>query len=110
MAKKTGAIGTLIVPGYYLPLRHAHPTYRAVTERLELTDKHMGFKRESQPEEADAALMTAHNCILVALEVQEERFNISGLKSAVQDCTRDWALIWSPESLAKFDAEAAGTE
>jgi len=34
MAKKTGAIGTLIVPGYFIPLRHAHSTYRAMTERF----------------------------------------------------------------------------
>lgn len=49
-----------------------------MTERLEHGDGHMGFDRESQPEEADQALMTAHNCILVALEIQDERFKIPG--------------------------------
>jgi hypothetical protein len=99
MAKTTGAIGSLIVPGYFMPLRHSHSTVRAMTERLGHGDGHMGFNRELQPEEADQALMTAHNCVLVALEVQDERFKIPGLKSAVENCVRDWALIWSPEAL-----------
>jgi Family of unknown function (DUF5677) len=105
MAKKTGAIGTLIVPGYFFPLRHAHSTYRAMTERIERGDDHLGFRRESQPNEADQALMTAHNCLLVALEVQEERFKIDGLQAAIQNAVRDWALIWSPESLTKLETD-----
>jgi hypothetical protein len=104
MAKKAGAIGTLIVPGYFIPLRHAHSTYRAMTERLEKGDEHLGFKRESQPEEADQALMTAHNCLLVALEVQEERFKAEGLQDGIQKAMRDWALIWSPEALPRMEA------
>jgi hypothetical protein len=107
MAKKTGAIGTLIVPGYFIPLRHAHGTYRAMTERLENGAEHLGFRRESQPKEADDALMTAHNCLLVALEVQEERFKIEGLHTANQEAIRDWALIWSPDSLGRMESEAA---
>jgi hypothetical protein len=106
MAKTTGAIGSLIVPGYYIPLRHAHSTLRAMMERLERRDEHLGFERESQPEEADQALMTAHNCVLVALEIQDEQFKILGLKSAVENGIRDWALIWSPESLTQ-EVEAA---
>ncbi len=104
MAKTTGAIGSLIVPGYFMPLRHAHSTVRAMTERLGHGDGHMGFNRELQPEEADQALMTAHNCVLVALEIQDERFKIPGLKSAVENCVRDWALIWSPEALTQSEA------
>jgi hypothetical protein len=110
MAKKAGAIGTLIVPGYFIPLRHAHSTYRAMTERLVKGDGYIGFQRESQPEEADQALMTAHNCLLVALEVQDERFKIEGLQAAIQDAIRDWALIRSPESLPRMEAEAAETK
>jgi len=104
MAKTTGAIGTLIVPGYFIPLRHAHSTLRAMMDRLERRDEHLGFERELQPHEADQALMTAHNCILVALEVQDERFKIPGLKPAIENCVRDWALIWSPESLTELEA------
>lgn len=106
MAKRTGAIGSLIVPGYFEPLRHAHSTYRAMTERLEEIDGQIGFRRESESEKADQALMTAHNCLLVALDVQKERFNISGFDDAIQNSIRDWALVWSPEFLAQVEAEA----
>lgn len=106
MAKKTGTIGSLIVPGYFEPLRHAHSTYRTMTERLELVDGRMGFRRGPQPEKADQALMVAHNCLLIALEIQKERFNIPGLEEAIQLSLRDWGLVWSPEFLAQMEAEA----
>ena len=77
-----------------------------MTERLEMGDGQMGFRRESQPKEADEALMTGHNCLLLALEVQKERFNVPGLAEAIQNCVRDWTLVWSPEFLAKMEAEA----
>jgi hypothetical protein len=100
MAKRAGEIGSLIVPGYFEPLRHSHSTFRAMVERLNMDGNQMGFQKESQPEKADQALMTAHNCLLVALEVQKERFDIPGLDEALQRSVRDWALVWSPESLA----------
>lgn len=99
MSKKTASLGSLIVHAYYEPLRHAHSTFRAMTERLETSDNQVGFNRESQPEKADQALMTAHNCLLMALEVQKERFNIPGLKEAIENSCGDWALVWSPDSL-----------
>jgi hypothetical protein len=107
MAKKAGAIGTLIVPGYFLPLRHAHSTFRAITDRLENKDGHLSFQRESQPKLADDALMTAHNCVLVALEIQNERFTVEGLEAEMQGCLRDWAEIWSPDApFLKDDGES----
>jgi hypothetical protein len=99
MAKKAGALGSLIVPGYFEPLRHAHSTFRTMTDRLVISDGQMGFRRESQPEKADRALMTAHNCLLVAIEVQKERFNVPGLEKAIQDSVRDWVVVWSPDSV-----------
>jgi hypothetical protein len=107
MAKKAGDIGTLIVPGYFIPLRHAHSTFRAITERLEKRDGLLGFQVESQPKLADDALMTAHNCVLVALQVQAERFKIEGLHAAIQACVRDWAEIWVPNSQLLKDAHAS---
>jgi hypothetical protein len=104
MAKKTGALGTLIVHGYFLPLRHAHTTFGGLTERLEIVNEQIGFQHESQPEMADTVLMTAHNCLLAALEVQNERFNISGLGDKLQTCLRDWAEIWTPDSELLKDA------
>jgi hypothetical protein len=71
-----------------------------------MDDNQMGFQRESQPEKADQALMTAHNCLLVALEVQKERFDVAGLEEALQRSLRDWVLVWSIESLAPAQPEA----
>ena len=104
MAKTTGDIGKMLVNAYHVPLRHAHPTVRTMMERLEMRDGHLSFSRESQPKEADGALMTAHNCLLVALEVQRERFKIPGLEKALSNAVVDWALIWSPESVARLKA------
>ncbi|MFI5419451.1 MAG: DUF5677 domain-containing protein [Nitrososphaerales archaeon] len=103
MAKRTGDIGSLIVPGYFEPLRHAHSTFRAMTDRLEFEGGQMRFRRELQPDIADKALMTAHNCLLLALEVQKERFNVPGLEEAIQRSCRDWALVWSPDSFEELE-------
>jgi hypothetical protein len=86
IAKKAGVMGSSIIPGYYMPLRHAHSTFRAMTERLEMGSGQMDFRRESQPREADQALMTGHNCLLLALEVQKEQFNVprSGRRNRTQ--------------------------
>jgi hypothetical protein len=98
MASKAGAIGKLIVPGYYFPLRHAHPTFGGLTERLEIVDEQMSLKGDAQPEIVDRSLMTAHNCILDALKVQSEHFSIEGLEDAIQVCYRDFVRVWSPDS------------
>jgi hypothetical protein len=98
MAKKTGELGTLILPGYYMPLRHAHPTFGGLTERLEIVDGRMGLDAEAQPEIADRSLTTAHNCILNALSVQGSHFTIEGLDEVMQVCYRDFYRVWSPDS------------
>ena len=98
MAKKTGELGTLIIPGYYMPMRHAHPTFGGLSERLEVVDGHMGLQADAQPEIADRSLTTAHNCILNALNVQGSHFNIEGLEEALRVCYRDFLRVWSPDS------------
>jgi hypothetical protein len=64
-----------------------------LTERLEIVDGQMSLKPDAQPEMADRSLITAHNCILNALEVQKERFKIEGLEEAMQICFRDSPLL-----------------
>ncbi len=105
MAKQTGGIGTLIVGGYFLPLRHAHSTFGGLTERLELTNERMGFQADAQPEMADQALMLAHNIILNVMELQNERFKIEGLGEQLQTCLRDYLEIWVPDSPLLLDTE-----
>lgn len=101
MAKKTGAIGQLIVPNYFLPLRQAHATFRAIYDRLELVNGSIRFGQDSQTELADEALLAAHNCVLLALEIQNERFKIVGLTEKLQICLHDWVDTWTPGSLDK---------
>jgi Family of unknown function (DUF5677) len=106
MAKKTGALGTNIVPGYFLPLRHAHSTFAAMTDRMKNNGEFLSFHRESQPKLADDALRIAHNCLLMSLEIQDERFKVDGLAAAIKNCVRDWAEIWSPDALAEEESKA----
>lgn len=48
MAKTTGNLGTLVIPGYFFPLQHAHPTFGGLTQRLEITpDGTMSLKAEA---------------------------------------------------------------
>jgi uncharacterized protein DUF5677 len=98
MAKRAGSIGKLIVPGYFVPLRHAHSTFGGLSDRLEIVDNRVQFRRESSPEVADKALMTAHDCILHVLEVQNERFKIDGLQEQLQTCFQDFVNVWFPDS------------
>jgi len=98
MAKKAGSLGTLIVPGYYLPLRHAHATFGGLSELIEIVDDRMGIDPDSQPELADRSLMTAHNCMLAVLEVQKDYFKLEELNEPLQLCLKDWVRVWSPES------------
>ncbi len=97
MARKAGAVGRLIVPGYFLPLRHAHTTFFGLRERLEIRDSVIGFQRESEPKLADEALMIAHHCVIDDLEVQNERFKIEGLAEQIQTCLGDFLEIWVPD-------------
>ena len=49
-------MSTVIVPGYFLPLRHAHSTFAAMTDWMKDNDGLLIFRRESQPKLADDAL------------------------------------------------------
>ena len=85
MAKATD-VGRLIVPGYFLPLLHAHPTFGGLTERLKITDGIMELNPEAQPNIADRSLRVAHNCLIEALKVQDKHFHIEELEAALQTC------------------------
>lgn len=94
MAKKT-VFGSLIVPGYYLPMSHTHSTVHALLSRLEETsDGGMGFNPDLQPKEADNALMTAHNIILGVIETQKKFFKLDQLEGPLQTCFQDFIDIW----------------
>ena len=94
MAKKT-IFAPLIVPGYYYPMSHAHSTVHALLSRLEQTSGGgMGFKPELQPEEADKALITAHNILLGVIDTQKKFFRLDQIEGPLQTCFQDFTDIW----------------
>jgi len=95
MAKRTGRLGTLIVPAYYTPTIHAHSTVASLASRLALLDGGgFTFVPTAQRKEADTVLVTAHNVILQVLEIQDERFCVRGLKEKLRTCCQDFLDIW----------------
>lgn len=97
MAQQTGELGKLIIPGYYMPLRHAHTSFAGITERQEIIGETMTPTEASQPRLIDRSLMTANFCVLDAIWLQEQRFKVEGLTKALQTCKEDFAREWSVE-------------
>lgn len=94
MAKQSGGLGALIIPGYYFPLTHAHSTAASLTSRLTLHDGIVSFVPTAQREEAEVAVRTAHSVILRVLEIQDTRFAVPGLREKLQTCFQDYLDIW----------------
>jgi hypothetical protein len=96
MARAAGDVGQLIVPGYYLPTRQAHSTVAALLSRIKLTETGaMDFDERPQRDDADTALITAHNLILNILDLQKEHFKLGSLEEPLQKCFRDFLDIWN---------------
>lgn len=95
LAKRTGSLGTLIVPGYYLPMRQAHATLASLLSRLEAEKSGaISFQPASQRREADDALITAHNILIHVLGIQDDRFRVPGLKEKLELCKEDFLEIY----------------
>jgi Family of unknown function (DUF5677) len=98
MAREAGSIGQLIVPGYYLPIRQAHSTVAALLSRLiDTKDGGLTFDEGPQREQADDALITAHNILLNILDLQKEHFTLNSLEEPLQRCFQDFIDIWRRE-------------
>jgi hypothetical protein len=101
MASRT-PLGKIIVQGYFIPLRQAHATVTAMTSRMAVgRNNALSFLDAPQREEADHALRLAHHLSLDVLNVQDERFAVSGLKEQIGTCFRDWLEIWGKPSNLK---------
>jgi hypothetical protein len=99
MARKTGSLGTLIVPAYYLPTREAHGTIASIFSRLKQGEGgDFDFDEGPQREEADQALITAHNVLLNVLDLQKEHFHLDVLDGPLQRCFQDFLAIWKRNS------------
>lgn len=107
MARKTGGLGKLIIPAYYVPLRHAHATVGGLLSRIEDTETEEGlsFSPTSQRNEADDALRTAHHLIIDVLDVQENRFHIDGLKEQIEGLYGDFIDIYGKPKAEEGEAD-----
>ena len=94
MAKKTGSLGNIVVPAYYIPLKHAHATPGAMYSRLEhMEGGGLTFDASAQRGYADDAFIAAHNIILQVLGVQGDHFTIPGLSDQIRICLQDFMEI-----------------
>jgi hypothetical protein len=117
MANKT-SLGKLIVPGYLIPLRHAHATIGSMLSRIATaTNEGVSFIAEAQRKEADNALRVSHNILLDVLAVQHEHFAVPGSKEQNELCLQDFMDIWqqpsssptrSSNSATKLDTKKGG--
>jgi hypothetical protein len=94
MARKTGELGKLIVPAYYLPTKEAHSTIGAILSRLDPEGDGLVFDGGPQRKRADDALISAHNLILNALELQRDHFQLADLEKPLELCFSDFMDIW----------------
>jgi hypothetical protein len=95
MARAAGDIGQLIVPGYYLPTRQAHSTVAALLTRMEVTESGaLDFDEGPQRDDANTALITAHNLMLNILDLQKEHFKLDSLAEPLQKCFQDFLDVW----------------
>jgi hypothetical protein len=94
MARKTGELGKLIVPAYYLPTKEAHSTIGAILSRLDPEDDGLVFDGGPQRKRADDALISAHNLILNTLELQRDYFKLIELEKPIETCYSDFMEIW----------------
>ena len=93
MSRKTGSLGELAVPAYYIPMKHAHATAGSMYSRLEQTPKGVAFDASAQRGLADRAFVAAHNIILQVLGVQGDQFSIPGLSEQIGACIQDFQDI-----------------
>ncbi len=107
MAKRT-ALGKLIVPAYYIPMRHTHSTVSGLLSRLEETDLGgLGFNPDPQPKEADMALGVSHDIVLAVLEIQMKFFKLQKLEQPLQVCLQDFVDIWKKQDSSSVKPPAS---
>lgn len=83
---------------YFLPTLQLHSTAAAVVERLTLTaDGAMTFNAGSQPEMARQAMITAHNVILLVIDLQNDHFGLK-LDDEINQRARDFQEVWKNNS------------
>jgi hypothetical protein len=96
MAKKLGPkFSELYLQCYFEPTLQGHPTMSAIFSRLDISafPGKLSYKFGPQRDDADSALMLAHQLALLSLEALNQHSKL-GLDSDVQQCFRDYEAVW----------------
>jgi hypothetical protein len=90
MAKEVG-LGSAVLYLYFVPTLQIHSTAARLVSRLEDTATAMAFRSGPQRSNADAAIASAHICLAIVLEDQNQCF---GLGFDEADLRQDVAQAW----------------
>lgn len=96
MAKEVG-LTDFIVPAYYLPMQHTHPSVKGMLDRLEITADGVTLAERLQPLTGDRILCAAHGLLLHSLDVQFEHFKLDA--EPYKQLVTDFGEIWKRPDL-----------
>ena len=79
-----------------MPLLNAHPTMKGTLQRLKGEEKEgsIWFGDRINRDLSDRVLSTAHVLLLFVLVAQQERFNVEGLESMIEQAHTDYLAVW----------------
>jgi hypothetical protein len=101
-ADKDANSGLWIVPCYLEPTRHLHANASGIDARVTVGEEGgISFVGGPSREEADTALMFAHLLMLNLCELLLSRFDIPGLREALDAAGRDYVEIWTRQDAPK---------
>ena len=99
MAGRVGAMGSLVVPAYYLPLAHAHSTLASISARLEEKNGVLTVRDSPDYREVDRTFQFSHVILLKVLKTQVEHFGLQDFEEAVNAALEDYERIWFKQDL-----------
>jgi hypothetical protein len=98
MAMEMG-LDDFVVPAYYLPMQHTHPSVKGMLDRLELTPSGgMTVNDRLVPLLADRVLCASHRLVLSAVEVQIDHFKLD--PQPFEALPNDFSLAWTRPDLS----------
>jgi hypothetical protein len=101
LTKHAGAVGTLELVGYSIPLMDHHGAVTTLLSRLDESPTELVYDGGPSRSEAAQALVTAHHILLHALQVQMEHFSFQDLSTHLQRCWKDFEEVWGERSLKR---------
>jgi hypothetical protein len=101
MAARVGALGRVVVPGYYMPSAQAHATAASALYRLsEDSDGSFFVDPTTNEQEAKRSFQFAHLIILGVLTTQHEFFKLTELDEILGKAWEHYRSAWGYEKTA----------